>query len=200
MPSATRLAAEAFPTAGTAAGPRHLRAADPTDTAARLVDRHLPAMRLPATDGSTVHLAALGPGRTILYVYPLTGRPGVDLPEGWETIPGARGCTAEACAFRDHHEDLRAAGAQRVYGLSAQARDYQRELVDRLGLPFTLLADPELRIGAALGLPMLDAGGLTLYRRITLVAAGGRIEHVFHPVLRPELHACEVLDWLRAHP
>ncbi|MEE6260773.1 MerR family transcriptional regulator [Plantactinospora sonchi] len=166
----------------------------------RLAGVRLPAVTLAATDGTTVDLAALGPGRTVLYVYPLTGRPGVDLPEGYDTIPGARGCTAEACGFRDHHEELRSAGAARVYGLSSQPRHYQRELIARLRLPFAMLADPDFAVRDALRLPTFEVGGLTLYGRVTLIAADGRVEHVFAPVPAPDRHAVEVLDWLRTHP
>lgn len=166
----------------------------------RLVGVRLPAVTLPATDGTTVDLATFGPGRTVLYVYPLTGRPGVDLPEGYDTIPGARGCTAEACGFRDHHDELCSAGAVRVYGLSSQPRHYQSELVSRLRLPFVMLADPEFTVRDALRLPTFEVGGLTLYGRATLIVADGRIEHVFSPVPTPDRHAVEVLDWLRTHP
>jgi peroxiredoxin/DNA-binding transcriptional MerR regulator len=178
----------------------HLAPPRDDGAAAHFVGLRLPAVRLPATDGSSVELAALGAGRTVLYVYPLTGRPGVDLPDGWDTIPGARGCTAEACGFRDHHEELREAGATRVYGLSSQSGDYQQELVDRLRLPFAMLADPGLVIRDALGLPTFDAGGMTLYRRITMIVTDGLIEHVFYPVFPPDQHAGQVLDWLHAHP
>jgi peroxiredoxin/DNA-binding transcriptional MerR regulator len=166
--------------------------------AAHLTGMRFPKVTLPATDGSEVDLAALGSVTTVLYTYPLTGRPGVDLPEGWSTIPGARGCTAEACGFRDHHVELREAGATRVYGLSSQPGDYQRELVARLRLPFAVLADPGLLMRDALGLPTFDAGGRTLYRRLTMIVTNGLIEHVFYPVFQPDQHAGQVLDWLRA--
>lgn len=166
---------------------------------------HLPgaalsALTLVATSGEPVELHRLGPGRSVLYLYPLTGQPGVELPRGWDDIPGARGCTTEACDFRDHHADLLAAGAARVYGLSAQDSAYQREAVDRLRLPFAMLADPDLTLAAALALPTFTAGGRRLYRRLTLVVQGGRVEHVFYPVFPPDEHAREVLAWLRAHP
>jgi peroxiredoxin len=160
----------------------------------------LPPLTVPATDGSSVHLAALGPGRTVLYLYPMTGRPGVDLPGGWDEIPGARGCTPEACAFRDHHRDLIDAGAARVYGLSSQDTGYQREAVQRLHLPFAILSDPDLRLADAMGLPTFEAGGTRLYSRLTMIVSGGRVEHVFYPVFPPDGHAGQVLDWLAAHP
>ncbi|HEV3291833.1 MAG TPA: peroxiredoxin [Streptosporangiaceae bacterium] len=160
----------------------------------------MPALSLPATDGSQVALAALGEGRTVVYLYPMTGRPGVDLPEGWDDIPGARGCTPESCAFRDLMAELRAAGAARVFGLSSQSSDYQREAVSRLHLPFSMLSDEGLALAGALGLPTFQVAGMTLYRRLTMIITGGVIEHVFYPVFPPDRHAQEVLDWLRAQP
>ncbi len=166
---------------------------------------HLPGMRmpqlsLPGTGGEMVALDALGPGRTVLYVYPLTGRPGTDLPQGWDSIPGARGCTPEACGFRDHHDELLAAGAAAVFGLSSQHTDYQREVVQRLRLPFQMLADPALRLAGELGLPTFTAGGLTLYKRLTLLICGNVIEHAFYPVFPPHDHARQVLSWLGGNP
>jgi peroxiredoxin len=167
--------------------------------------RHLPGARLPAltleaTDGRQVRLDQVGQGRWVLFVYPRTGRPGVALPEGWDEIPGARGCTPEACGFRDNLEALRAAGAEEILGLSAQDTDYQREAVDRLRLPYALLSDAGLALGEALGLPTFTAGGMTLYKRLTMVVSGAAVEHVFYPVFPPDTHADEVLAWLRSAP
>jgi peroxiredoxin len=164
--------------------------------------RHLPGIRvppvaLPATDGSSVALGGL-PGRSLVYVYPMTGRPGVDLPEGWDGIPGARGCTPQACAFRDHHAELIAAGADRVFGLSTQDTDYQREAALRLHLPFPLLSDAALRLTTALRLPVMLVGGATLLQRMALIIEDGVIAHVFYPVFPPDQNAAEVLGWLRA--
>jgi len=170
------------------------------DGAAHLSGMRMPRLDLAATDGSAVRLDALGPGRTVVYVYPLTGSPGVDLPEGWDGIPGARGCTAEAHGFRDHHAELRDAGAAQVFGLSSQATDYQRELADRLRLPFAMLSDPTLALRGALGLPVFAAGGMTLYRRLTMIVSAGVIEQVFYPVPVPDRHPAEILAWLRTHP
>jgi peroxiredoxin len=165
---------------------------------------HLPGLALPpielaSTAGGTVSLDGLGRqmARTVLYVYPMTGRPGVDLPDGWDSIPGARGCTPEACAFRDHHADLAAAGAD-VYGLSTQHTADQAEAAGRLRLPFPLLSDEDTLLAQPpLQLPTFEAGGRPRYRRLTLVIAGGRIEHVFYPVFPPDTHASEVLAWLQ---
>jgi peroxiredoxin len=168
--------------------------------ASHLPGRALPAVTLTGTDGSRVTLDRLGPGRTVLYLYPMTGRPGVQPPQGWDLIPGARGCTPEACAFRDHHAELLAAGAGAVYGLSSQTTEYQREAATRLELPFAILSDADLALAKALDLPTFAAGGQVLYRRLTLVVRGGRIEHVFYPVFPPDRHAEQVLTWLREHP
>jgi peroxiredoxin len=130
----------------------------------------------------------------------MTGRPGSALPQSWDDIPGARGCTPEACGFRDHYADLAAAGAARVFGLSSQDTGYQREAVERLRLPFPMLSDTGFRLAASLRLPTFEAGGTHFYQRITFIVSGGRIEHVFYPVFPPNTHAREVLDWLRAHP
>jgi peroxiredoxin len=160
----------------------------------------MPALSLPATDGRWVDLAALGSGRTVIYIYPMTGRPGVDLPEGWDDIPGARGCTPESCGFRNLHAELLAAGAAQVLGLSSQSTEYQREAVDRLHLPFAMLSDEPLALADALRLPTFSVDGKRLYRRLTMIVTDEAIEHVFYPIFPPNEHAQEVLDWLRANP
>jgi len=158
----------------------------------------MPHVELPSTGGAEVALDELGPGRAVLYIYPMTGQPGVDLPDGWNAIPGARGCTPEACGFRDHYAELRAA-AGAVYGLSSQSTAYQAELAGRLELPFEILSDSELQLAGALDLPTFTAGGQRLYKRLTLVIADGRIDHVFYPIFPPDEHAAQVLGWLAAH-
>jgi peroxiredoxin len=159
----------------------------------------LPSQELPATDGSTVDLSAL-PGRTVVYAYPWTGRPGQPLlAEDWDMIPGARGCTPETCAFRDHHRELQKLGAE-VFGFSTQTTDYQKEMVERLHVPFEVLSDPDLAFVHALRLPTFEFEGETLVKRLTLVAANGRIEKVFYPVFPPDGHAAEVVAWLGSHP
>jgi peroxiredoxin/DNA-binding transcriptional MerR regulator len=164
--------------------------------AAHLPGAALSSLCLPATDGVRVCLDELGTRRSVLYFYPLTGKPGVDLPEGWDAIPGARGCTAEACDFRDHYDELRAAGVDAVYGVSSQTTDYQRDLVDRLSLPFPMLSDPQLTVARTLNVPTFTASDQHLYRRLTLVIANGRIEHVFYPVFPPNEHARQLVTWL----
>ena len=165
---------------------------------------HLPGARvpeiaLPATDGSTLSLAAV-PGRTVVYAYPRTGRPGEpSLVDDWDLIPGARGCTPETCAFRDHHAEIASAGAA-VVGLSTQDTAYQRELIDRLGLPFPILSDERLELTRALRLPTFEVAGETLLKRLTLLVADCEIERVWYPVFPPDRHATEVLAWLAANP
>jgi peroxiredoxin len=160
----------------------------------------MPALSLPATDGSQVALDEPRPGRTVIYVYPMTGVPGTPLPEGWNEIPGARGCTPESCGFRDHHAELAQAGAPNVFGLSSQSPSYQAEMAQRLALPFGVLSDESLQLARLLSLPTFETAGMRLYRRLTMIVADATIEHVFYPVFPPDGHAREVLEWLVAHP
>lgn len=159
----------------------------------------MPHVGLPTTGGGELMLDELGQGRTVVYIYPLSGKPGVELPDGWNSIPGARGCTPEACGFRDHYAELRAAGATAVYGLSSQSTEYQAELARRLALPFEILSDERRELAAALRLPTFTADGQLLYKRLTLVINDGRIEHAFYPIFPPNQHAAEVLGWLTEH-
>lgn len=166
--------------------------------------RHLPGAKLPdaalrATSGGTVNLSKLK-GRTVLYIYPRTGVPGVDPPPGWNQIPGARGCTPQSCGFRDHFAELKALGVAHVFGLSTQDTAYQRELVDRLELPYPILSDQHLELARALGLPTFETEGLTLLKRHTLVIDGGRIEHVLYPVFPSDRDAEQVIAWLTVLP
>ena len=160
---------------------------------------HLPGMKLPSvsltsTSGDHIDLSALA-GTTVVYCYPLTGRPDRKLPQGWDEIPGARGCTPQSCAFRDHHTELKDLGS-RVFGLSAQDSAYQREAAERLHLPFLLLSDENLEFARALELPTFEAEGMTLIKRLTLVVEGGEILKVFYPVFPPGRNAEDVLSWL----
>jgi peroxiredoxin len=166
--------------------------------------RHLPGLKLPdlalaATDGSEVNLARLK-GRTVIYAYPRTGVPGKPLFEGWDAIPGARGCTPQSCGFRDHFAELCKAGVDHLYGLSTQDSDYQREAVERLHLPFAILSDADLQLVRALKLPTFEVSGMTLIKRLTLVIDAGAIRHVFYPVFPPDRSAAEVVAWLKREP
>lgn len=165
--------------------------------------QHLPGMRLPvtalpSTAGRRVDLARLS-GRTVVYCYPATGKPGEPLPPGWDAIPGARGCTPQSCAFRDHHGALQAQGV-RVFGLSTQSMADQQEAAGRLRLPYELLSDADLAFARGLRLPTFGVEGRTYIKRLTLVVRDGVIEQVFYPVFPPDANAGEVIRWLSAHP
>ncbi len=154
----------------------------------------VPSMPLSSTDDTNVDLSA--PGRTVVFVYPMTGTPGTDLPEGWDGIPGARGCTPQACAFRDLHEELTKAGAGRVFGLSTQATGEQKEAAERLHLPYPLLSDRDFVLGDAMALPRFSIGDTIYFKRITLVIEDSFVKKVFYPVFPPDRAAVDVLDWL----
>ncbi len=160
----------------------------------------VPPVALAATDGTTVTLAALKE-RIVVFAYPRTGEPGkASLVEDWDMIPGARGCTPQTCAFRDLFADLTQAGARAVYGLSTQSTAYQREMVERLHVPFAVLSDEKRELTRALRLPTMDVAGQTLIKRLALIVDEGRITKVFYPVFPPDRNAPDVLAWLQANP
>ena len=157
----------------------------------------VPAVSLPATSGGELDLGELAAGRLVAYVYPRTGTPGQALPDGWNDIPGARGCTPQSCAYRDALAEFEQLGAKLV-GISAQSGAEQAEFSAREHIPFPLLSDPGLRLAAELGLPTFAVAGMRLYRRLTFVAEAGRIVKAFYPVFPPDRDAATVLGWLRA--
>ena len=161
-----------------------------------LVGTEMPQLVLESSQGP-VDLTVLAARRAVLYVYPATGIPGRPSPDGWDAIPGARGCTPQSCAFRDHAGELSELGA-RVAGLSAQPLAAQIEFAEREHMPFPVIADPELKLRDALTLPTFEFGGATLYKRATLLLEAGRVSHVFYPVFPPDRNAADVIDWLRA--
>jgi len=168
------------------------------DGAARhLTGAKLPAFALAATDGAQVDLSALA-GRTVVYVYPRTGRPGQASPTGWDGIAGARGCTPQSCGFRDHFAELKRLGVAQLFGLSTQDTDYQREAAERLHLPFAILSDEQLAFTRALNLPTFTVDGMTLIARMAWVIDDGVITKVFYPVFPPDKSAEEVVTWLQA--
>jgi peroxiredoxin len=161
-----------------------------------LVGMPLPNVALLATDGSMVNLSQLA-GRLVIYCYPMTGQPNVPLPEGWDQIPGARGCTPQSCAFRDHYQELQALNAN-VFGLSVQSTDYQREMATRLHLPFQVLSDEQYQFQKALNLPTFVAAGMTLLKRVTFISHLGRIEAVHYPIFPSDSDPAWVLDYLKS--
>jgi len=164
--------------------------------AAHLEGAFLPDAALCSTDGASVALSDLR-GRWVIYIYPMTGQPDVPLPDGWDGIPGARGCTPQSCGFRDHYRELKDLGTG-VFGLSAQTSEYQREARDRLHLPFHLLSDSTLQLKDVLRLPTFAVAGMELFKRLTLIAEDGQIRKVFYPVFPPDRNADDVLAWLRS--
>jgi peroxiredoxin len=167
------------------------------DGAARhLAGLELPDVALAATDGRSVNLSTLH-GRTVVYIYPRTGVPGVDAPAGWDQIPGARGCTPQSCSFRDHFGELKRLGVAQIYGLSTQDTAYQKEAATRLHLPFAILSDEKLTLGKAINLPTFATSGMTLFKRMALVIDDGAITKVFYPVFPPDRNAADVVAWLQ---
>ena len=175
--------------------PSDLPAPDDDGAADHLTGMRLPAVVLPGTDGRDHDLGALA-GLVVLYCYPMTGRPDRKLPDGWDAIPGARGCTPQSCAFRDHMAELREWGVDAVFGISTQSTRYQREAAERLHLPFPLLSDAEFELADALALPRLEVEWMVLLRRLTMIVCDGVIEEVFYPVFPPDRNAAEVLAYL----
>jgi peroxiredoxin len=165
--------------------------------AKHLAGARLPDIALPATDGASVNLSKLK-GRTVVYVYPRTGVPGVDSLPGWDDIPGARGCTPQSCGFRDHFGELKRLGVQQLYGLSTQDTGYQREAATRLHLPFAILSDEKFALTKALKLPTFTTSGMTLLKRMALVIDDGVITKAFYPVFPPDKNAEDVVAWLAA--
>jgi peroxiredoxin len=178
--------------------PADLPVPEDDGAADHLTGMTIPRLELPTTDRRALDLAAAAQQLLVLYIYPRTGKPGHELPTGWDDIPGARGCTPQACAFRDLHAEITAAGVHTL-GLSAQSVAEQHEVVERLHLPYALASDPLLTVAEALGLPTFEVDDMRLYKRITLIAEHGRIEKAFYPVFPPNRNAEDVLEWLHAN-
>lgn len=158
----------------------------------------MPSVALPSTNRGEVNVAeASRDRRTVFFFYPRSGRPDEGQTPGWDDIPGARGCTPQSCAFRDHFREFEALDV-RVFGVSAQDTDYQREFAERTHLPYPLLSDAAFILTNALMLPTFDVAGMRLIKRLTLVVSDGRIERVFYPVFPPDKNAEVVLDYLRS--
>ena len=177
--------------------PPNIPAPQDDGAANHLAGMKLPDIALAATDGSQVNLSKLK-GRTVVYIYPRTGVPGVDTLPGWDQIPGARGCTPQSCSFRDHFDELKRLGVAQLYGLSTQDTAYQKEAATRLHLPFAILSDEKLAFAKALKLPTFTTAGMTLLKRMALVIDDGVITKAFYPVFPPDKNAEEVIAWLQA--
>ncbi len=171
----------------------------PTDDGAcdHLLGLELPEVQLPSTSGGVRSLRDVLTSRLVLYVYPRTGGPDIMLPSDWDMIPGARGCTPQSCAFRDHHAELAGLDAT-IWGLSAQPIREQEDFAERMQIPFPLINDAMLVLAEnPLRLPTFRGGGLTLYKRVTLVVEDGLITRVFYPVFPPDRNADDVIKYLR---
>jgi peroxiredoxin len=164
-----------------------------------LAGLQVPDISLASTAGDSVNLARIH-GRTVLFCYPRTGEPGRPVPQEWDQIPGARGCTPQCCGFRDSYSELKSAGADHVFGLSTQDTDYQREVASRLNLPYPLISDRDLKLARALMLPTFEFNFMTLIKRLTLIIDEARITHVFYPIFPPDQSARQTLEWLKANP
>jgi len=176
--------------------PKDLPVPQDDGACAHLTGMKLPAITLRSTRGRAVDLAKLK-GTTVVYIYPRTGRPDQDVPTGWNAIPGARGCTPQSCAFRDHYQELKELGVAELFGLSTQDTGYQQEAVERLHLPFEILSDEKLEFAQALKLPTFEVDAMRLIKRITLVIRDGAIVKVFYPVFPTDANAAEVVRWLK---
>ena len=165
--------------------------------AQHLIGMTLPRLSLLATNGKQIDLG-LFPGLLVIYCYPMTGQPNRALPDGWDQIPGARGCTPQSCSFRDHYQDLKALKAE-VVGLSVQTSDYQKEMAERLGLPFLVISDVDFKFQTALNLPTFVAAGMTLLKRLTIIAQDGKILAVHYPVFPSDSDPAWVIDYLKSN-
>jgi peroxiredoxin len=177
--------------------PTNIPAPQDDGAARHLTGMALPDIALPATSGPAVNLTKIS-GRSVVYIYPRTGVPGVANPDGWDQIPGARGCTPQSCSFRDHAGELKMLGVAHLFGLSTQDTAYQCEAVERLHLPFPVLSDEKLQLTKAMKLPTFVAGGMTLLKRMAWVIDGGKITKVFYPVFPPDRNAADVIAWLKS--
>lgn len=163
--------------------------------AKHLTGSKLPDITLKSTNNEDVNLSELG-GMTVLFAYPMTGRPDVQLPDGWDQIPGARGCTPQSCSFRDSYAEIQNLGVQNLFGLSTQDTEYQKEAVERLHLPYQMLSDNKLKFTKALNMPTMEVNGMTLNKRITFVINQGVIQKTFYPVFPPDKNVDDVIEYL----
>jgi len=162
---------------------------------ADLPGKRFPSIPLQAVSGGSIDPGSF-PGTVVIYFYPMIGSPDSPPLVGWNEIPGARGCTPQSCAFRDHHRELLASGVRAVFGVSAQPLLDQKEASERLHLPFELLNDSKFELATALQLPTFRYQKETFIKRLTLIVTDGVIEKVFYPVFPPDRNVVDVIEWL----
>ncbi|MDP2227772.1 MAG: peroxiredoxin [Moraxellaceae bacterium] len=145
--------------------------------AAEWVGRPAPVLSLSDQDGKTRALADFKGRWVALYFYPKNNTPG---------------CTQEALAFRDRHEELHRAGVA-VIGVSADSVASHKDFARTHKLPFTLLADEQLALSRAMGVAR-GIGPVGFASRETfLIDPEGTI--VYHyPSVNTAKHAGQVLE------
>jgi peroxiredoxin len=163
-----------------------------------LTSLEIPSISLPPTSNPSnpVNISQL-PGLTVIFCYPRTGAPGEVVPPAWDSIPGARGCTPQACSFRDNLPQLKSLGVTQLYGLSTQDSQYQQEVHTRLHLPYDLLSDEKLEFQRALNLPTFEWEGHNLIRRLTLAIEDGKVVKWWYPIFPPDSNVSHVIEWLK---
>ena len=159
----------------------------------------VPDIKLNSTDGDIVNLSNLK-GITVIYIYPMSGVPGKELPEGWDEIPGARGCTPQSCSFRDNFSKLKELGVKNIFGLSTQSTEYQKELADRIHLPYSILSDEKFEFAKKFKLPFFNVDKMDLIKRITLILEDNKIVKYFYPIFPPTKNVEDVIRYLDKKP
>lgn len=179
--------------------PPNLPVPEDDGACAHLTGRDLPALTLESSSGKSVDLSQIK-GWVVIYIYPMSGADNSILPDNWDAIPGARGCTPQSCSFRNHYQELKSLGAE-VFGLATQSPNYLQSEVERIHLPYELLSDQHLFFQKALSLPLMEikVAGMDLLKRVTLICCNGKIVHVFYPVFPPDKNVDQVIAWLAAN-
>ena len=161
-----------------------------------LKNKNFPNISLPNQDGNLLNLYRLDTFRMVLYFYPMTGRPDRPLPNNWNNIQGAKGCTIQTCSFRDNYDELISLNAVPI-GISTQDINDNKEMTTRLNVPYDVLSDEKLKLGNELNIPTFSADSKIFLKRITLIVEKKIIKKVFYPINDINKHIEEVLKWLK---
>lgn len=132
--------------------------------------------------GNELRLSAFRGRKVVLYFYPKDN---------------TSGCTAEACSFRDHYDELREAGYE-VIGVSPDSARSHQNFRERHGLPFHLVADTEHQLLEAFGAwgekKMYGRTYMGVFRTTFLIDEEGRVSRIFSPKeIKTKIHAEQVL-------